>query len=288
MSLRFLAMALAVPLIWGMGIVFAKAALEFFPPILLMAFRFLIAALVLVWFVKPPWHMMGRICLIALISAAIQYGFTFTGLKYLDASTAVLVIQLEVPILVLLSALILKEPIGLRKVIGILMAFCGVALIAGEPRLHGATWPLAMVLIGVVFWALGQIMVRRLGEVGGFTLIAWVAVFAAPQLFVASWAVERDQIRLILEANWIVWLTVVYLGLVMTVLGYGIWYHLLGKYPVSHSAPFLLLIPVFSILGSVVFLGETLTTTLIAGGLVVITGVAVITIERIPTRRPRA
>ena len=282
MTLRFLAMALTVPLVWGMGIVFAKAALEFFPPILLMAFRFTVAALVLVWFVKPPWPIMGRICLIALVSAAMQYGFTFTGLKYLDASTTVLVVQLEVPILVLLSALLLKEPLGLRKVAGIILAFGGVALIAGEPRLQNVYWPFTMVLIGVIFWAFGQIMVRRLGQVGGFTLTAWVAVFAAPQLFVASWLVERDQIRLIMEASWLVWLTVAYLGLVMTVLGYGIWYHLLGKYPVNRSAPFLLLIPVFSILGSVVFLGETLTPTLIAGGLVVIAGVAVITIERSP------
>ena len=282
MTLRFVAMALTVPLVWGMGIVFAKAALEFFPPILLMAFRFTVAALVLVWFVKPPWPIMGRICLIALVSAAMQYGFTFTGLKYLDASTTVLVVQLEVPILVLLSALMLKEPLGLRKVAGIILAFGGVALIAGEPRLQNVYWPFTMVLIGVIFWAFGQIMVRRLGEVGGFTLTAWVAVFAAPQLFVASWLVERDQIRLIMEASWLVWLTVAYLGLVMTVIGYGIWYHLLGKYPVNRSAPFLLLIPVFSILGSVAFLGETLTPTLIAGGLVVIAGVAVITIERSP------
>ncbi|MEM7226828.1 MAG: EamA family transporter [Pseudomonadota bacterium] len=280
MSLRFYALAITVPLVWGMGIVFAKAALEFFPPILLMAFRFTVAALVLVWFVKPPWHLMGKIFLIALISAAMQYGFTFTGLKYLDASTTVLVVQLEVPVLVLLSALILKEPLSLRKVLGILLAFGGVALIAGEPRLHGAYWPFAMVIIGVLFWAFGQIMVRRLGEVGGFTLTAWVAVFATPQLFVASWLVESDQIRLILEASWLIWTTVVYLGLVMTVIGYGIWYHLLGKYPVNRSAPFLLLIPVFSILGSVLFLGESLTATLIAGGLVIVAGVAIITLER--------
>ena len=43
-------MAIAVPLVWGMGFVFAKGAIEHFPPILLMAFRFSPTALVLVWF----------------------------------------------------------------------------------------------------------------------------------------------------------------------------------------------------------------------------------------------
>ncbi len=47
-------MGLAVPLIWGLGVVFAKAAIEHFPPILLMALRFTLTALILVWFVEPP------------------------------------------------------------------------------------------------------------------------------------------------------------------------------------------------------------------------------------------
>ena len=104
MHIRDILFAISVPLIWGFGLVFAKAALEHFPPILLMAFRFAVTALVMVWFVKPPWPLMREIFLIALVSAAFQYGFTFTGLKYLDASTAALVVQLEVPFMVLLSA----------------------------------------------------------------------------------------------------------------------------------------------------------------------------------------
>ena len=273
-------LGISVPLIWGAGFVFAKAALEFFPPILLMALRFTVTALVLVWFVKPPWHLMGRICLIALVSAAIQYGLTFGGLKHLDASTASLVIQLEVPFLVLLGAIFLREKPGLKKILAIAFAFGGVALIAGEPKLSGSMVPLFMVVGGAFFWACGQIMVRSLGEVGGFTLIAWVAVFAAPQLFAASLIFESDQLRLIREANWVVWSTVVYLGIVMTALGYGIWYHLVGRHPVNRVAPFLLLLPVFASMGGVVILGESLTAQIALGGAIVIASVAAITVER--------
>ena len=107
MQLRLIdiVIGLIVPLIWGMGFVFAKTALEHFPPILLMAMRFSVTALVLVWFVKPPWALTGRIFVIALISAAIQYSLTFTGLQQIDASTAILVIQLEVPFIVFKGAL---------------------------------------------------------------------------------------------------------------------------------------------------------------------------------------
>ena len=281
-------LGISVALIWGMGIVFAKAALEYFPPILLMAFRFSLSALLLIWFVKVPRPLLGRICLIALVSAAIQYGLTFGGLKYLDASTAVLVVQLEVPFLVILGAIFLRERPSLKKILGIAFAFGGVALIAGEPRLAGQIVPILMVLGGAFSWGVGQIMVRSLGPVGGFTLIAWVSVFAAPQLFIASFIFERDQIRLIQEANWIVWGTVVYLGLIMTAFGYAIWYHLLGKYPVSRAAPFLLLLPVFTILGGVLLLGEGLSLQTALGGAVVIAGVAAITVERSRTPAPEA
>ena len=280
MAFHHLLMALAVPVIWGMGLVFAKVALDFFPPILLIAFRFGVTALALVWFVKPPWHLMGKIMVIALVSVVIQYSFTFTALKHLDASVTVLFIQVEVPILILLGAVFLGERPSWRKLAGIALTFIGVSLIAGDPQLKGAYQPLFLLLVGVTTWAIGQVMIRQLGAVGGFTLIAWVAMLSTPQLFVASWVLEDNHWQLIREANWVVWGTVVYLGLVMTALGYGIWYHLLGRYPVNQVAPFLLLLPVTSVIGSVVVLDETLSLPVAMGGAVVIAGVAFIVLEK--------
>ncbi len=281
---REILMAIAVPLIWGLGVVFAKAAIGPFPPVLLMALRFTLTALVLVWFVRPPWQLMSQLFLIALVSAALQYSLTFNGLRGVDASTAVLVIQLEVPFLVLLAAVLLKETPGLRRWLGIAIAFLGVALIAGEPRLGQAWGSLALIVGGAFFWAVGQIMVRRLGEVGGLTMIAWVAVFAAPQLFAVSLALEDDHLAYLSSADWVVWGTVVYLGLVMTALGYALWYSLIGRHPVSRVGPFLLLMPVFSVLGGVTLLGESLTLRVALGGAIVIVGVGVILIRRSPLR----
>ena len=52
------------------------------------------------------------------------------------------------------------------------------------------------------------------------TVTAWVAVFATPQLLVMSLVFERDQLAALQSADWIVWTSVLYLGLVMTVVGY--------------------------------------------------------------------
>jgi len=276
-----LLMGITVALVWGMGVVFAKAAINHFPPIFLMALRFAVTALTLVWFVRPPAAIyMARLFLIALVAATIQYSFTFTGLKGLDASVAILVIQLEAPFLVLVGAVLLNERPGLRKWAGIVIAFIGVAFIAGEPRLNNAWASICMIIAGTFVWALGQAMVRRLGPIDGTTTIAWIAVYATPQLLVMSLLFETGHIGYLASANWIVWGTVVYLGVVMTAFGYGLWYTLVRRHPISMVAPFLLLLPVFSVAGGVLILGEALTTWTMIGGAIVIAGVAFILIER--------
>jgi O-acetylserine/cysteine efflux transporter len=269
-------LAIAVAVIWGMGFIFAKAAIEHFPPILLMALRFTLTGLALVWFVRPPRHLLGRIFWIALVSAAIQYSLTFTGLKGLDASTASLVVQLEVPFGALVAWVVFRDRLGWRRAIGMLLAFVGVTLIAGEPRYEDNLTSILLVIGGAFTWAVGQVMIKKLGVVGGFSLIAWVALCAAPQLFIASWLIEDGQLDAISNAPPIVWMTVLYLGLVMTALGYGLWYHLLGRHDVNQVLPFLLLLPVTAVAGGVLFLGETLTFNIVAGGVLAIAGVAVI------------
>jgi len=280
MNLRDTLLAISVPVLWGLGFTFSKIALNEFPPILLMSFRFTLTALTLIWFVPIPRHLLRQIFFIALISATIQYGLTFYGLKLLDASTAALVVQLEVPFLAILGSVFLKEAVGLQRILGILISFTGVIMIAGEPRLAGNQLGIMLVASGALTWAIGQIMIRKLGSVGGFMLIAWVAAFAAPQLFLASLAIEGNPMPAIMAASWKVWAVIAYLGLIMTAVGYGIWYHLLGRHPVNHVGPFLLLLPVVAIAASVTLLDEQLTWWLVAGGIAVIFGVGIIVFEK--------
>ncbi|MEM7379423.1 MAG: EamA family transporter [Pseudomonadota bacterium] len=269
-------MGVAVAATWGMGLVFAKAAIEHFPPILLMALRFAVTALALVWFVPRPVGQYRTLFGITVIASAVQYSLTFSGLKGLDASITALVVQLEVPFLVLLGAVFLRERATRRKWMGIAVAFVGVAVIAGQPRLGGAWLPLALVVGGAFCWAVGQVLIRRLDAIDGLTLTAWMAVFASGQLVVMSVLFEQNHLEAIAQATPVVWAAVLYLGLVMTALGYGLWNSLIRRYPVGRVAPFLLLLPVFALLGGVVFLGEQLSLHTLTGGVLVLAAVAAI------------
>ncbi len=273
-------MAILVAVIWGMGFVVAKAGMDHFSPILLMALRFACTTLCLIWFFRPSFELLKKLFWIALISASLQYSLTFTGVKGIDASTSALLIQLEVPFGLLTAWLLLGERISLKQSFGMLLAFAGAVLIVGEPKLSNDFVSVMLLVSGALTWAIGQVMIKKLGKISGFVMICGIAIWATPQLFIASFLLESNQIEQVKTAPLEAWLAVIYLGLVMTTLAYALWYRLLGLYSVNQVMPFLLLLPLTSVIGGIFFLDESLTLKIAMGGLLALIGVAVITIKR--------
>ena len=274
MNSKQILLALIVPITWGLGFTLAKIGMEQFSALLIMSIRFGIAGLVLVWFTKPPWGHMREIFVVALIGSTIQYGLTYNGLKGIDASTAAILVQLEGPILALMGTVLLKEKLGLTRALGMGFAFLGVFIIAGEPRLDGHIDSVILLVAGSTVWAVAQIMISRLKGLSGITILAWVAIMATPQMLIASLILEDGQWQAITSASLVDWSIIFYLAFIMTVVGYSVWYHLLSSVDVSQVSPFLMLLPITSIIAGMILLDEKLTLSMIIGGLMIMTGVA--------------
>ncbi|MEO9652761.1 MAG: EamA family transporter [Roseobacter sp.] len=280
MTRRHLAMAFALSIVFGVGWVFGKTATTHFPPVFVAMLRFGIAGFTIIsvcgWPTVPPRHLLFA----SACAISIPYSLSYAGLSRLDVSVTVLLIQLEAPILITLSAIWLREFPSRMCAIGVAIAVGGVVFVAGQPSAEANSAGIAIVIASMVVWAIGQIQVRRLGLVdGGIKLLGALSIFAAPQLFVLSLIFEQDHISTIAQAPIVAWLQIGYLGLVMTVLGIGTWYYLVARYPLHLVAPFLLLVPVCSVAGGVVFLSEVLTSSTIFGGVLIMIGVAVATIK---------
>ena len=274
MNSKQILLALIVPITWGLGFTLAKIGMEQFPALLIMTIRFGIAGLILVWFTKPPWGHMREIFVVALIGSTIQYGLTYNGLKGIDASTAAILVQLEGPILAIMGTFLLKEKLGITRALGMGLAFIGVLIIAGEPRLDGHIDSVILLIAGSAVWAVAQIMISRLKDLSGITILAWVAIMATPQMFIASLLIEDGQWLAITTASYIDWSIILYLALIMTVLGYSVWYHLLSSVDVSKVSPFLMLLPITSIIAGIILLDEKFTSSMAIGGLMIMAGVA--------------
>ena len=159
---------------------------------------------------------------------------------------------------------------------GMAVAFFGVGLIAGAPNIRNQLFSVFLVVSGALTWSLGQVMIKKMTSITGFQLIAWLSFFAGPQMLISSLLIENGHLESIKNATIVGWGTVIYLGVIMNAVGYGIWYHILKKYDVNQAMPFLLLLPVSSIIGAVLFLGERPNLGTMLGGTIIIIGVAII------------
>ena len=271
---------LLIAMIWGFNFAVAKIGLAQLPPIMMMALRWGLVGLLLAPFVKPPRGRWRQVFLVSFTLGFVHFAFMFTGLKRLDAATAAIAIQLQVPFAALLAAVFFKDKLGWRRALGMAIAFVGVAIIAGEPRLTGATVPLALVIVAACIWSVANVQIKMMGDVNGMMLNAWVGVFAAPQLALASLVFEDGQWAALTAADWRAAMAVLYQAVVVVIVGYGGWFWLLRRYAVNQVMPFTLLVPGFGVLSGVLVLGETLTLPLIVGGLLTVIGVGVITIIR--------
>ena len=271
---------------WVIGLTAAKPAVAHFPPIFMMTMVYALAAAALFWTRKPRRTPLWAIFVIAAIGSAIQNAFLFTGLTQLPASTAMLVVQTQVPFAVLAAWVIGKEQLSLGRWIGIAIAFVGVALVIGVPEASSAYLSLAFVVLAGLLWAVSQAMIRVFSRDDGRTLTVALCLFAAPQSLIISLLVEDGQWASLQNASLESWAAFGMMVLFGYIFAYMIWYHLLGRFRIDQVTPFLLLMPPLGVVAGALFLGERISLAVIVGATVIMAGLAVIV--RTPTLRVEA
>lgn len=278
MNLKDTFIASLVPIFLGFGFVIAKPAFESFPPILLMGLRFIFAASILIWWFPIPKGYLKRIFIASFIANTLQYSITYTGLNYIDASAAVLLVQTEVPFGVIFAFFMLREKPTLRAIIGIGVAFIGVYILTGSPNLDGKFFGVSLTILGSAIWALGQVVVKPLSkEINPVALVAWLALFSGPTLIFTSVIIEGDTINHLTTAKLNHWIIAIYIGFIMQPITYGCFYYVLKNNPLYKVLPIVTMgIPPTGLLAAIFLLGEKPTTELFIGGTVIILGVILI------------
>ena len=278
MNLKDTLVASLVPIFLGFGFVIAKPAFESFPPILLMGLRFIFAASILIWWFPIPKGYLKKIFIASFIANTLQYSITYTGLNYIDASAAVLLVQTEVPFGVIFAFFMLREKPTIRAIIGIGVAFIGVYILTGSPNLDGKFFGVSLTILGSAIWALGQVVVKPLSkEINPVALVAWLALFSGPTLIFTSVIIEGDTINHLTTAKLNHWIIAIYIGFIMQPITYGCFYYVLKNNPLYKVLPIVTMgIPPTGLLAAIFLLGEKPTIELFIGGTVIILGVILI------------
>ena len=272
------ALILFVVVNWGLSFVVIHVGLVGVPPLLLAALRFAVAAFPLIWLIPRPkgvawtWLAGYGIC-----TGVIQFGVAFTAMNIgLSSGLASLVVQMNAFFTVLLSSVLFGEKLHWNQWAGLTIAFLGIALI-GTTRDSSATpLGLALILIAALGWAAANLIVKRVAQVHkGINLFAFAVhgnAYAPLPLLALSLLLEGPALDWLAatQLSLISISSVVYLGLVATVICFGAWAFLIGKYSAGVIAPFSLLVPVFGMGFSALLLNEEFSSLkLLAASLVV-------------------
>jgi O-acetylserine/cysteine efflux transporter len=189
---------------------------------------------------------------------------------------------------VLLAAVFLREIPTLRQGAGIVLAFAGLALIGASSGADLPVVALALALSGALSWAVGNILVKRAGNMPMIPLIVWASLVPPLPAFALSFWLEPATSfpHALAGASWLSIAGLIYLGTLSTVAAYAIWGYLLGRYSAAAITPFALLSPCVGVLASALVFGETFPQIRYGGMALIMLGLVVILLPSNRTTPP--
>jgi len=290
---------LLVAFIWGLSWAVGRILALGLPPMTGAWLRYIVTmVLFYLWFAaralkgkKVNWLPTGRqswktLTLIGLTGVLGYQIFFMHGMQFTAAGDASLIITFNPIFTVLLAAPLLGQPISRKMFVGLACGFVGVAVVTGwspntdipfEDRILGDF----MILLASLNWAMTtnmtkRMMERRKGEVEASTLeiVVWYSLIGTVMLTpLAAWETWQYGIP---EPTMTDWYAILYLGALSTVLAYY-WFAMgIEKLGATAASSYVFLVPVFGVLGGVWLLDEKVGWTLIAGFILIVSGVRLV------------
>ena len=286
MSMVHVLQALLVVLIWGVNFVVIRWGLNEVPPFLLAAARFALVVFPAIFFIKKPNVPWRWLIAYGLFNSFGQFAFLFWAMKVgMPAGLASVVHQAQVFFTLIFSVLILQQRTQFTQWLGLVIAVVGLSLIAYGKSAGSAvgmsmtTMGLALNLLGAASWALGNVVVSAMRRAGiqaePLGLVIWSSLVPIVPFLLVSGLFERSIYPDWQSLSWHSAVSALYLAWGATVLGYGLWSHLLGQYEPNQVAPFTLLVPVVGLLTAWLALGERLNPWQYWGSLCLLLGLMV-------------
>ncbi|MGN1284998.1 MAG: DMT family transporter, partial [Bradyrhizobium sp.] len=211
---------------------------------------------------------------ISFFLGGLNFGLFYVGLGLGSGSMTAVAYLLSTPFTVLLAWPLLAERPSLTTVTGVALAFAGVFVLRAEPGLSSNGLPLLLVIGAAFAFAVSNVLTKRYGPFDPLMLMGWSSLFTVPQVMLMSLLLEYGQLASLIAADERGWLALAYTIFIGGIIGFGLWFWLIARCSMGRVAPFSLLLPVFALVSSALFLGEPMTPKLITGALLAISGVA--------------
>lgn len=280
MSLPDLLLVLLANVAWGFNYIAGKIGAGHFQPLLFTSLRFLFLLVLMLPWLKPAPGFMLPLLRVSFFLGVVHFSMMFIGLNAGgNIASVAITTQLYVPFSAILATIFLREKISFMRVVAIVVAMGGVMVIGFDPIVFNHLDAVIWVIGAAVAMAVATILMRQCPNLGVFRLQAWIAVVAAPSLFLLSLIFESGQAELLTGSRLTDYWSPLYSAVGASVVGHGILYYLLGRYPVSVVTPLMLLAPIVASVFGVWLFHDVLGWKLIVGGIMTLTGILLVSIN---------
>lgn len=263
-------------IVWGCSFLFMRIAAPRFGPLALVEVRLALGALVLLPFLwlgrrHFPLRRWPTIAGIALINSAFPFLLFAWGAEHAPAAIGAICNAMTVLFTALVAMLFFGETIGRRRGVALVIGFIGVLVLAtgkagglsvGPSALAGAS---ASLLYGIGYNLVKRHMADLPPAPSAAATLGVSALLLAP---LAWWYWPQAQVPLR------AWGCAAGLGVVCTGLAYLMYYRLIQRIGPARASTVTYLIPVFGALLAWLILGEPLTWTMLAAGVLILGSVA--------------
>jgi drug/metabolite transporter (DMT)-like permease len=155
----------------------------------------------------------------------------------------------------LLAWIFLSERIQGLQWVAVILAFAGMLLIVAPWEFHGSLLSSMLGVLAGIIWAATSILIKRYSKdhaLDVFSMTTWQLVIGAIPLIVVAAAVPSAPI----QWTWTLIACLFFSGFVATALGWVIWMYILDILPAGTASLSTLAIPVITVIGAALQLGE--------------------------------
>lgn len=276
---------------WGGMYVVSKYVLDFIPPLTLVWLRYIIAFVFLFAILKTvqikskkretitkrDWLLLGWIGFIGyFVSIACQ----FIGTKLSDAHTGALITSATPAFIVIFARVLLKEKLTVRKLSSVFLATLGVVIVIGWDTNVGTYLIGSMILVGAaITWALLSVYVKIASKrFSSLTITTYAVLFALVFTTpVMIWELQSNEVYY--QSNLII-LGVIYLGVVSTAGAFFLWNKGMELMDAGVGSLFFFFQPIVGSFLGWLLLNEELDVNFFIGGLLILAGVVIVTLQK--------